>query len=90
MLNGRFSNELNNYTYITGNGKSVVDYVLTRQCDITNCIQFEVLPIKDLVTGLGLYDTIGKRCKLPDHSTIQCILKYTPVQFDSYTTPRCT
>ena len=67
--NGRISPDFDNYTYISTNGKSVVDYMLTSHDCLKHFKQCKVHPTRSLCQKMNL-----KTNKLPDHSVIQCIM----------------
>ena len=70
MLNGRFDPALNNYTFIHGLGKSVVDYICVPQDFFSKCDYFKVIKSQDIVDQFKLHNLLGNRSKLPDHAFI--------------------
>ena len=70
VLNGRFSTGKNNFMCISGNGRSVVDYIAVPHYCIDSCSDFTVHTVTELIDKFGLHALIGPRCKPPDHSLL--------------------
>ena len=70
MVNGRIGK--NDYTCISPNGKSVVDYVLLPYECLGKCKDFKIHTMTDLI---NTYNLMGST-KFPDHSVIQFDLSY--------------
>ena len=66
VLNGRKS-KADNFTYVSANGKSVVDYIIVPCGQLSNMSDFEVSLVSDLINP----GDFGARCRRPDHSFIQ-------------------
>ncbi|XP_046584407.1 uncharacterized protein LOC124291463 [Haliotis rubra] len=77
MLNGRYETG-NNFTYISPQGRSVVDYVLVPHEQIPLISDFQVLPISSIIDQYNA----DVPCSLPDHS----ILQYT-LDLSGFVTP---
>ena len=70
MVNGRIGK--NNYTCISGLGKSAVDYICAPHESRSLCKQFEVLTMSNLINKLQLYG----QTKIPDHSLVNICLEF--------------
>ena len=72
VLNGRFAFEEDNFTCISGRGKSVVDYITTPHYCLSKCFNFKVLTSSEVINQFDLHGLISNRCKPPDHSIVAC------------------
>lgn len=72
VTNGRVGQSLlkNNFTCISGRGKSVVDYIMVPQNDIAKCLDMNVYTPGELIEKCNLYSLISVKCKPPDHSIL--------------------
>lgn len=68
MVNGRVGRD--NFTCISPLGKSVVDYVLIPQENLSKCRDFDVLTMSELINDFNLQG----QTKIPDHSLVQVVL----------------
>ena len=57
-LNGRFCPDRDNYTYIKGTGKSVVDYIIVPQDNLALCNDFYVETARDLINRYNIQNTL--------------------------------
>ena len=64
MLNGRGNDNSNNFTCISGRGKSVVDYHITRIDNMNNLKSFEIVTMNDFCE-ISNSDILTRK---PDHS----------------------
>ena len=71
VLNGRGDPKLDNYTFISPRGKSVVDYMVTPYSQLTSVSNFHVQSVSEL---LRKFDIRPGTAKIPDHSVITCVL----------------
>ena len=79
VLNGRFDQDKDNFTFISGRGKSVADYICVPQDYIDQCISFETITTRSIVEKANLFNFLGERSKLPDHVfTLNSIIKNNP------------
>ena len=75
MLNGRLTPKMNDYTFISTRGLSVVDYVLVPQYVLTRCKYFKVESMSDILNKFNLQKLLSMTCKQPDHSLLSfCFL----------------
>ena len=72
VLNGRFDPQYDNFTCISGRGRSVVDYIITHHDCFTKCSDFKVYTSTDFIDKFDLQHLIHTRCKPPDHSILTC------------------
>ena len=77
ILNGRFKQEKDNFTFVSPRGKSVVDYFITPQDCVNFCDSFEVDLVSDLLNKFDLYPLLSNTCKAPDHSLLTLQFRYT-------------
>ena len=70
VLNGRFDQAKDNFTFIHTRGKSVVDYICIPHDVLSSCKSFEVIHTKDIVDAHNLHSLLGDRSKLPDHALL--------------------
>ena len=71
VLNGSGDPKLDNYTFISPQGKSVVDYMMTPYCQLTSVSNFHVQSVSEL---LRKFDIRPGTAKIPDHSVLTCVL----------------
>ena len=74
-MNGRLTPELDNFTFVSTRGLSVVDYVLTAHSTFSKCVYFKVDCVNDLLNELNLYSLLSPVCKPPDHSLLSFAFK---------------
>ena len=72
ILNGRVTNEHDNYTSVSSRGAAVVDYIFATQNTIDICKKCTVLLVSDVIANYNLSHLLSERCKQPDHSLIVC------------------
>ncbi len=72
VLNGIFQPEEDNFTCISGRGKSVVDFIITQHDCFYKCTDFKVLTSNEVIDQFNLQALIGAKCKPPDHSIVTC------------------
>ena len=70
ILNGRVTPNLDNFTCINARGKSVVDYMLIHQENLSFVSKCEVLLVNELLHNCKLFHLISEKCKVPDHSIL--------------------
>ena len=69
-MSGRNS-VLNDYTFVSTRGCSVVDYCLIPYENLHNISNFSVIRASSLVTDAGVLGNIDPTSKLPDHSVLR-------------------
>lgn len=69
-LNGRFDQNLDNYTSISAREKAIVDYICVPQDVLNSCKNFKVITAQSLIDSHGLHYLIGGRSRVPDHSVL--------------------
>ncbi len=76
ILNGRVKPDLDDYTFICHQGKSVVDYITIDHNSLEHCSHFEVITMTNCIEKYDLHGLLSEVCKAPDHSLliayIQC------------------
>ncbi len=70
ITNGRITPENDNFTCISGRGKSVVDYFIVPHNNLDKCIELTVSLTSDLINQHGALQLISETCKPPDHSVL--------------------
>lgn len=70
IVNGRVTNEYDNYTCVSVRGNSVVDYILTAHENFKMCISCKAELTHDLMECYGCYSMLSHSCKAPDHSML--------------------
>ncbi|CAG2190911.1 HMGCR [Mytilus edulis] len=70
VLNGRIDVQKDNFTYISGRGKSVVDYICVPHDVLEQLVSFEVITTCSIVEQSNLFSLLGERSKVPDHSVL--------------------
>ena len=71
IINGRVEPNMDDFTSLTCyRGKAVVDYHLTRMCNLDNIKKFNVISCVDLVRDLHLELLLGDNCHIPDHNLL--------------------
>lgn len=84
ILNGRFGEESEEYTFYSTRGHSVVDYICLPLDNFTLCQNFQITKCTDLVERYNLYHRLGERSKIPDHNVLTIDLKvYSQLQTDN-------
>ena len=68
MLNGRIGS--NNFTYISPQGKSVVDYICVPYEQLDSISDFNVYTMSDIINSLDYNPE-----SIPDHSLLMCEIK---------------
>ena len=76
MLNGRLTSDLNNFTFVSTRGLSVVDYILVPHVTLKSCKYFRVDCMSDILNQFTLFDLLSPSCKQPDHSLLS--IAFTP------------
>jgi len=77
VLNGRGDCSLDNFTYVSPQGKSVVDYFFVPHDVFKHCSNFQVHAISDVITNCNLEALLTDKCKKPDHSLISVNIELT-------------
>ena len=70
VINGRVTPERDNYTCVSGRGKSVVDYIITPHDCLGECSECEVELTNDLLEKYDCMSLLSSTCKAPDHSLL--------------------
>ena len=70
VLNGRYSNEHNDFTSVSTRGKAVVDYFAIPHDSIGLCRNFTVERMSAFVERHNLLRHLNERSKIPDHSML--------------------
>ena len=87
ICNGRITSELNNFTFISPQGKSVPDYIYCPADHINFCKSVKVWTLSDIINQ---YNIIPPRC-IPDHSVILGQFDVScDLQFPEYIDQNCT
>ena len=74
IVNGRITPMLDDFTSIAAHkGVAVVNYFVTRQCDLATIDKLEVISPMTLVEKKGIQSLIGDNCRIPDHSLVRCV-----------------
>jgi hypothetical protein len=68
MLNGRIG--LNDFTYISPQGKSVVDYMCVPYEQLNEILDFKVLKMTNIINQVNFNPE-----RIPDHSILLCEIK---------------
>ena len=80
VINGRVSPEYDNFTSIAPHkGSAVVDYFITRQCDLGSIQQIKVTPSLEMIHTLNCQGLLGEKCSVPDHSLISLLIETSTV-----------
>ncbi|CAC5403220.1 unnamed protein product [Mytilus coruscus] len=74
MLNGRI--RINDFTYISPQGRSVVDYICVPYEQLESVLDFKIMRMSDVINTLNCNPE-----SIPDHSLLSCEIKY-PVNVD--------
>ncbi|XP_076072119.1 uncharacterized protein LOC143043825 [Mytilus galloprovincialis] len=72
MLNGRGQKNKDNFTYVSPQGRSVVDYMIVPYGELTKVSNFEVRLVSDLVIDYNIQ--LSSNVRLPDHSILTCVI----------------
>ena len=75
VVNGRVTEEYNNYTCVSSRGSSVVDKMLGPHCTLEKCDSFKVHLVKDMINP-----TINIVESLLDHSVLKLCIKMKLLQ----------
>ena len=75
ILNGRISEEDNDYTFLSTRGKSVVDYIVVPYASLPSCNHFKIYQTNDLIQQFCLSNLLSKTCKAPDHAILSMQLR---------------
>ena len=67
VLNGRFDVDLNDYTFQSTRGHSVVDYICVPHDIFNQCSNFRVIPCNSIVENAGIVGLQGENSRIPDH-----------------------
>lgn len=70
VLNGRYDSNKDNFTCISGRGKSVVDYMCVPHDVLELCSSFQVITTRSVIEQNNLFQFLGERSKIPDHSIL--------------------
>ena len=81
IVNGRITPEYDNFTCISGKGKSVVDYIVTTQDCVNKCIECKVELVNDLIDDYQCMSLLSNTCKAPDHSLLTTIFPVNISEF---------
>ena len=74
IVNGRFDEKDNNFTFISSRGKSVVDYFFVSIEHLNTCKKFEVLQSRELLNKYCDIRTVDLIGCIPDHSLLSLIV----------------
>ena len=78
IVNGRKTPELNDFTSVTSHkGKSVVDYFIVRQCDLTYVKSMKVKSPIEIVDELNAEHYVNDRSHIPDHSLLMLEVEFS-------------
>ena len=75
VLNGRFDPNDDNFTCISGRGKSVVDYICVPHEVLKLVKSFKVISAKSIVENANLFHLIGERSRVPYHFVLLSEIK---------------
>ena len=72
IVNGRITPENDNFTSVTGyRRKSVVDYCIVRNDDLSNVRKCQVISCNDIIEHINLTGLLSEVCHKPDHNLIR-------------------
>ena len=63
LVNGRFSPDFDDFTSISGRGRSVVDYFITEQISLSNISNFCVHTVTNLLSQYNLHSLMGSNSR---------------------------
>ncbi|CAC5380632.1 unnamed protein product [Mytilus coruscus] len=91
VLNGRYDSNKDNFTCISGRGKSVVDYMCVPHDVLELCSSFQVITTRSVIEQNNFFQFLGDRSKIPDHSillaefkTLTSISEYSSSKIDKF------
>ena len=70
LTNGRLSPQLDNFTFVSSRGRSVVDYMVVPHECLQFCEFFKVDLMSDLMEKFSLSTLLSDKCKVSDHSML--------------------
>ena len=70
IVNGRVTPQHDNFTFVSGRGKSVVDYLLTMQDGLDKCTECKTELTSELIKRFDCVNLLSQTCKPPDHSML--------------------
>ncbi|VDI49336.1 Hypothetical predicted protein [Mytilus galloprovincialis] len=70
VLNGIYDSNKDNFTCLSGRGKSVVDYMCVPHDILELCSSFQVITTRSVIEQNNLFQFLGERSKIPDHSIL--------------------
>ena len=82
VVNGRITPDLDNFTFVSPRGKSVVDYFIVPQDYVKQYKSFRVELAAEVIDSLNLGDMLGERCKCPDHSILTLCIDFNLGNFE--------
>ena len=63
LVNGRFSPDFDDFTSISGRGRSVVDYFITEQISLSNISNFCVHTVTNIPSQYNLHSLMGSNSR---------------------------
>ncbi|VDI73918.1 Hypothetical predicted protein [Mytilus galloprovincialis] len=84
VLNGRYDPVHDDFTCVSGRGKSVVDYICVPHDALKLIESFQVITARSIVENFNLFEFLGERSKVPDHSVILTEFKTYEEANESY------
>ncbi|CAG2236293.1 unnamed protein product [Mytilus edulis] len=84
ILNGRYDPVHDDFTCVSGRGKSVVDYICVPHDALKLIESFQVITARSIVENFNLFEFLGERSKVPDHSVILTEFKTYEEANESY------
>ncbi len=77
ILNGRITPHLNDFTYLPGQGNSVVDYIICNQEALESCTECKAITMNDCIGSNNLESMITRQAIVPDHSLVLAKILYS-------------
>ncbi len=78
-VNGRVTNELDNYTFVSTRGTSVVDYFITPHDCLNDIVECRIDLCSAIIEDLGIESLISDVSKPPDHSLLSIKINTSPL-----------
>lgn len=75
ILNGRYGDDSNNYTFQSSRGQSVVDFTCVPHDIFNQRENFRIFNCKDITEQHSLFQLLGEKSRPPDHAVLLFDLK---------------
>lgn len=73
ILNGRYGDDSNIYTFQSSRGQSVVDFLCVPYDIFHQCENFRIINCKYIKEQYSLFQLLGKKSRPPDHAVLYII-----------------